>query len=196
MNEKEDIKKQLKLKNKEIYLKKLNLDLDNNLEVLVLTIDNLLNTIKTSLVKKIINIEESFQNHQDIQTDVDNFLELYREQILTLLDDKKSFVQNIIVIEDNLVNYKNNLEDNYLIFKEKIETFSNDKIKILTSSLTKDIEDKFTIKRLSDFLTNIFLLNLNNKILDCVKSRDVILMNTFNETYLKYLELNKNTIGV
>ena len=196
MNEKEDIKKQLKLKNKEIYLKKLNLDLDNNLEVLVLTIDNLLNTIKTSLVKKIINIEESFQNHQDIQTDVDNFLELYREQILTLLDDKKSFVQNIIVIEDNLVNYKNNLEDNYLIFKEKIETFSNDKIKILASSLTKDIEDKFTIKRLSDFLTNIFLLNLNNKILDCVKSRDVILMNTFNETYLKYLELNKNTIGV
>lgn len=47
-----DIKDQLKKKNKEIYLNKLNFDLDNNLEVLVLTIDNLLSFMKDNLVKK------------------------------------------------------------------------------------------------------------------------------------------------
>ena len=35
-----------------------------------------------------------------------------------------------------------------------------------------------------------------NKILDIIRNRDIILINTFQETYLKYLELNKNTIGV
>ena len=56
MNDNEDVKDQLKIKNKEIYLNKLNLDLDNNLEVLVLTVDNLLNTNKEMLIKKIIDI--------------------------------------------------------------------------------------------------------------------------------------------
>ena len=53
MNE-EDIRKQLKEKNKEIYLNKLNLDLTNNLEVLVLTIDNLLNN-SLHIINKIID---------------------------------------------------------------------------------------------------------------------------------------------
>ena len=53
MNDNEDVKDQLKIKNKEIYLNKLNLDLDNNLEVLVLTVDNLLNTNKEMLIKKL-----------------------------------------------------------------------------------------------------------------------------------------------
>ena len=64
MNDNEDVKDQLKIKNKEIYLNKLNLDLDNNLEVLVLTVDNLLNTNKEMLIKKIIDIEESFLNQE------------------------------------------------------------------------------------------------------------------------------------
>lgn len=70
MNDNEDVKDQLKIKNKEIYLNKLNLDLDNNLEVLVLTVDNLLNTNKEMLIKKIIDIEESFLNQELIEEKV------------------------------------------------------------------------------------------------------------------------------
>ena len=62
--------------------------------------------------------------------------------------------------------------------------------------LLNDINDKFKQKRLKDYLENIFIINLNNKILDIIRNRDIILINTFQETYLKYLELNKNTIGV
>ena len=196
MNEFEDIKKQLKVKNKEIYMNKLNLDLDNNLEVLVLTIDNVLTFIKNDAIKKILDIKESFLENEKIKVNMDKFIDSYRDNLMNLLDDKKNNLKNILVIHDDLEICKTNLNDNYLSLKTKLEQYSTDNIIKLENELKEIFEDKFKIKRLNDYLNNIFKVNLNNKILDVIKNRDVILLNTFNETYLKYLELNKNTVGV
>ena len=62
--------------------------------------------------------------------------------------------------------------------------------------MNKELKSEFKKNRLKEYLTTIFLINLNMKVLDTMKNRDIILINTFEETYLKYLELNKNTIGV
>lgn len=196
MNEFEDIKKQLEVKNKEIYINKLNLDLDNNLEVLVLTIDNVLTFIKNDAIKKILDIKESFLENEKIKVNMDKFIDSYRDNLMNLLDDKKTNLKNVLVIHDDLEICKTNLNDNYLSLKTKLEEYSTDNIIKLENELKEIFEDKFKIKRLSDYLNNIFKVNLNNKILDVIKNRDVILLNTFNETYLKYLELNKNTVGV
>jgi len=192
----EDIKKQLEVKNKEIYKNKLNLDLDNNLEVLVLTIDNLLNLMTKESIKKILEIEESFINHDKIEKYIDAFMNSYRENLMTLLDDKKSNLLNVIVIHDDLEICKNNINDNYLNIKNKLNDLSKDIVLTLEEELRQLFDNNFKIKRLNDYLNNIFIVNLNNKILDIIKNRDIILINTFNETYLKYLELNKNTVGV
>lgn len=196
MNENEDVKDQLKIKNKEIYLNKLNLDLDNNLEVLVLTVDNLLNTNKEMLIKKIIDIEESFLNQELIEEKVSSFFEQYRVEFMNLLDNKKLDLKNTIIIHDDLEICKNNIQDNYFSLEKQIKEFTCQEIKQLEKLLLNDINDKFKQKRLKDYLENIFIINLNNKILDIIRNRDIILINTFQETYLKYLELNKNTIGV
>ena len=196
MNESEDIKKQLEVKNKEIYINKLSFDLNNNLEVLVLTIDNLLNSLKKEAIKKILEIEESFFNRENIQLKITNFIELYRQSMMDELDLKKSNLENIIVIHDDLEVCKTNLQDNYLSFKSKLDDFSNSHVKNLEESLKQEFDDKFKLKRLNEYLNKIFIVNLNQKILSIIKNRDLILMNTFNETYLKYLELNKNTVGV
>ncbi|MBQ8472501.1 MAG: hypothetical protein IJ501_03255 [Bacilli bacterium] len=196
MNESIDIKKQLEVKNKEIYMNKLNLDLDNNLEVLVLTIDNLLNYITSDVTKKIIEIEESFSLTEEIQDNVNKFINIYRDNLMNLLEIKKNNLQNVLVIQDDLEICRDNLNDNYLNLKNNLEDFSKENISSLVNDLKKVIEDSFKRKRLKDYLNNIFIINLNKKILDIIKNRDVILMNTFNETYLKYLELNKNTVGV
>ena len=196
MNESIDIKKQLEVKNKEIYMNKLNLDLDNNLEVLVLTIDNLLNYITSDVTKKIIEIEESFSLTEEIQDNVNKFINTYRDNLMNLLEIKKNNLQNVLVIQDDLEICRDNLNDNYLNLKNNLEDFSKENISSLVNDLKKVIEDSFKRKRLKDYLNNIFIINLNKKILDIIKNRDVILMNTFNETYLKYLELNKNTVGV
>ena len=196
MNDNEDVKDQLKIKNKEIYLNKLNLDLDNNLEVLVLTVDNLLNTNKEMLIKKIIDIEESFLNQELIEEKVSSFFEQYRVEFMNLLDNKKLDLKNTIIIHDDLEICKNNIKDNYFSLEKQIKEFTSQEIKQLEKLLLNDINDKFKQKRLKDYLENIFIINLNNKILDIIRNRDIILINTFQETYLKYLELNKNTIGV
>ena len=196
MRESIDIKKQLEVKNKEIYRNKLNFDLDNNLEVLVLTIDNLLNLMTSNAIKKLLEIEEGFSNSDNIQQNVNNFMESYRENLMNLLDDKKSKIQNIIVIDNDLEVCKNNLNDNYLNFKTNLEIFSLENIKVLEDELKKYFDNDFKNKCLSLYLNEIFIVNLNQKILDIIKNRDIILMNTFKETYLKYLELNKNTVGV
>lgn len=191
-----DIKDQLKKKNKEIYLNKLNFDLDNNLEVLVLTIDNLLSFMKDNLVKKIIDIEEDFQDKENILENVNIFFEAYRNNLMNILDNKKDNLQNVIVVHDDLEVCKQNIKDNYLTLKETLETFSNKEIDNLVKSLNEELKSEFKKNRLKEYLTTIFLTNLNTKVLDTMKNRDIILMNTFEETYLKYLELNKNTIGV
>ena len=196
MNETIDIKKQLEVKNKEIYMNKLNLDLDNNLEVLVLTIDNLLSFITNETIKRILEIKESSQKKEEIKENVQKFIDAYRENLMTLLDTKKTDLENLLVIHNDLEICKNNLKDNYLNLKTSIEEFSIDNILGLEKSLQEDTFDNFKIKRLNDYLNNIFIINLNKKVLDIIKNRDVILMNTFHETYLKYLELNKNTVGV
>ena len=196
MNDNEDVKDQLKIKNKEIYLNKLNLDLDNNLEVLVLTVDNLLNTNKEMLIKKIIDIEESFLNQELIEEKVSSFFEQYRVEFMNLLDNKKLDLKNTIIIHDDLEICKNNIQDNCFSLEKQIKEFTSQEIKQLEKLLLNDINDKFKQKRLKDYLENIFIINLNNKILDIIRNRDIILINTFQETYLKYLELNKNTIGV
>ena len=102
MNEKDDIKKQLEVKNKEIYLNKLKLDVDNNMEVLVLAIDNLLTTLSHELTLKVIDIAESFRDKKEMEEDIKVFMNDYREILMKLLDDKKSFLQNNLVIEDDL----------------------------------------------------------------------------------------------
>lgn len=191
-----DIKDQLKKKNKEIYLNKLNFDLDNNLEVLVLTIDNLLSFMKDNLVKKIIDIEEDFQDKESILENVNIFFEAYRNNLMNILDTKKVDLQNVIVVHDDLDVCKQNIKDNYLTLKETLETFSKKEIDNLVKSLNKELKSEFKKNRLKEYLTTIFLINLNMKVLDTMKNRDIILINTFEETYLKYLELNKNTIGV
>lgn len=196
MSNSEDIKKQLKIKNKEIYQNKLNLDLDNNLEVLVLTIDNYLQKVQNDSTEKILEIEESFFNQEKIQESISIFLNLYRENLMMLIDLKKENLQNILIIQDNLENCRDNLLSNYNNIKTNLYEFSSKNIKTLKEGLNEQMDSSFKKKRLEDYLENIFLSNLNNKVLDIIKTRDIILLNTFEETYLKYLELNKNTIGV
>lgn len=191
-----DIKKQLEIKNKEIYKNKLNLDLDNNLDVLVLTIDNLLNFKSLETIKKIVEIEEGFQNQINIKARIEKFIYNYRINLMNLLDDKKNKIIDILLKEDELDNLKKIIEEDYLDIINKIEVFSKDNIILLEKELKEEIQNEFKRKRLNDYLNNIFINNLNEKVFDIIKNRDLILLNTWKETYLKYLELNKNTVGV
>ena len=193
MNE-EDIRSQLKEKNKEIYLNKLNLDLTNNLEVLVLTIDNILNNINNNTKDRVMGITESFQNETIIKEIINNFIEDYRKYLMELIDNKKKTVEKEFKEDKN--DLKSRLNELNQDIEEKLNNYFLENIDKLIDKITNLYTDSFCNFRIKEYLKNIFKENLNNKIIDTLKNRDIILLNTFKETYLKYQDLNKNTIGV
>ena len=195
MNE-EDIKKQLEVKNKEIYLNKLNLDLDNNLEVLVLTIDNLLKIQSEELQKKIIEIAESFQDEKVFKQKITEFMNSYNDYLMNLFEQKKIKLKENLEIDTDILKNQKKVQE---LYDKTSLTIEDDTIKLidnLANSLQEYFDTDFKIQRLNTYLSNIFLKNLNNKVLDIIRNRDIILINTYKETYLKYLELNKNTVGI
>ena len=192
----EDIKKQFEVKNQEIYLNKLNLDLDNNLEVLVLTIDNLLKIQNDELNNKIIEISEEFLNEDNYNDKITYFINNYSNYLMNLFKDKKQKMQDNLKIDTNIETYKKILKEIYLNITLSLDKESSLMINKLEKEIDNYLDTNFKVQRLNAYLENIFIKNLNNKIYDIIKNRDVILINTFNETYLKYLELNKNTVGL
>ena len=195
MNE-EDIKKQLEVKNKEIYLNKLNLDLDNNLEVLVLTIDNLLKIQSEELQKKIIEIAESFQDEKVFKQKITEFMNSYNDYLMNLFEQKKLKLKENLEIDTDILKNQKKVQE---LYDKTALTIEDDTIKLidnLANNLHEYFDTDFKIQRLNTYLSNIFLKNLNNKVLDIIRNRDIILINTYKETYLKYLELNKNTVGI
>ena len=191
----EDIKKQLEEKNKEIYLKKLNLDLENNLEVLKLTIDNLLEKVSEESTKNVLGIAETFQKKDEINECINNYLNSYHDIFIRELELKKKSIEDILLIK-KIDEYKEFLKEISNKFIDKIEKESLNNIDSLEKKLKEKFDDLLYQERIEDYLKNIFLENLNQKVKDTIKGRDIILLNTFKETYLKYLELNKNTIGI
>lgn len=191
----EDIRKQLKEKNKEIYLNKLNLDLTNNLEVLVLTIDNLLNNISRDTISKILGITESFQNQNIIESNINKFIDEYRAFLITLIDNKKENIETYYKENADLSDFKDKIKEINYNIKEKLDTNFDKNINKLITEITNLYKDEFCKFRITEYLKNIFKENINHKIIDTINSRDIILLNTFKETYQKYLDLNKNTIG-
>jgi len=195
MNE-EDIRSQLKEKNKEIYLNKLSLDLTNNLEVLVLSVDNLLNNISRDTKNKVLGIAESFQNEKIVKENISNFIENYRIFLMTLLDTKKEKIEALYKENDNIDTYKTKIKEINIDIMNKLDNYFKENINNLIDEIISNYDDSFCNLRIREYLKNIFKENLNNKILDIINSRDIILLNTFKESFQKYLELNKNTIGV
>lgn len=195
MNE-EDIKKQLEVKNKEIYLNKLNLDLDNNLEVLVLTIDNLLKIQSEELQKKIIEIAESFQDEKVFKQKITEFMNSYNDYLMNLFEQKKIKLKENLEIDTDILKNQKKVQELYDKTSLTIEDDTSKLIDNLANNLQEYFDTDFKIQRLNTYLSNIFLKNLNNKVLDIIRNRDIILINTYKETYLKYLELNKNTVGI
>ncbi|MBR3660380.1 MAG: hypothetical protein IKN63_00555 [Bacilli bacterium] len=194
MNE-EDIKKQLQEKNKEIYLNKLNLDLANNLEVLVLSIENLLNNISEYSINRILKITESFGNQSIIKENINSFLENYRTNLMKLLEDKKINLEQLFIKTEDISIYDKNLKEIKINITNELNNYYQNNIEKLIKEITKLYNDSFCNLRIEEYLRNVLKDNLNNKIGDVINNRDIILLNTFKESYLKYQELNKNTIG-
>ena len=195
MNE-EDVKEQLKEKNKEIYLNKLNLDLTNNIEVLKLTLENFLNNKCDNIKNRILNIVESFQKEKIIDEKVKEFLEKYRENLFKIIELKQKKLELEFTKTININEYKNNINiSNSKIINNINEYYEKNKEELM-EEITNLFDNKLCKVRIKDYFNTILKKEMEDKIMYIINSRDLILLNTIKESYLKYLELNEKTVGI
>ena len=191
---KEDIKKQLESKNKEIYLNKLNLDLDNNVEVLVLILNNLFINVKDNSVKVVLGLVEGFEQEELISNIIENFLSKYQKKIMSLINIKIENLRKSFTVDNILNEYRDNMVKENKKIKQEIIDYGKDEVIKLIGDLINISDNELYKKRIDKYFKNIFINSLCDKIIDVLVNRDIILINTFQESYLKYLDLNSKTI--
>ena len=96
MNSNVDVLKQLEVKNREIYLNKLVIDLDNNLDVLSITVNNIVNLFTNEMINKILEIENGTMNRSKISTHVEAFQEKFKDQLIVMLHERKTKMESLL----------------------------------------------------------------------------------------------------
>lgn len=192
MNNNIDVLKQLEVKNKEIYLNKLNIDLDNNLDILSITIANITNLFANEMINKILEIEGGIFNKNKISTCVISFHEKIKDQLIAMFYERKTKLEETLKDIDN-INYKEMITKETELIISKIDAYYNDNINNLCNEIGIDY-DEFNLKRLSDYLKINYYEKFMLKIKECLNNTNIILINNYNESYKKFQELNEKTL--
>ena len=205
-----DISKMFKEKNKEVFKNSLTLEMERNLESLKNTTDNSvsLEINKLFLFFKTFFIENSINYKKE---DLLGFLYRERKTLNDLINNK--IEEKKIKIKEEFINNKETdedvLDENYLdkyFDKLNIETEKiNEELDLLltneiTINFSSELSKKYTLKtpeqleRINSRVNVLFKNNIITKIKEQIKFRDESLKNMANESFNKYLDLNKKTI--
>ena len=193
MNNNVDVLKELAVKNKEIYLNKLEIDLDNNEENILITIENIINLFTKEVTDKILEIENNTLLSHEASKEVISFHKTIHEKIKIIVKNRNDVIrEQIKKIEEN--NYQDILNNETEKLIEEIQKVYQDNIDNLINNITKR-SNIFTEKRLNDYLKILNYERFIKKIKESITNLDVILYNNYLESERKYNELNKKIIN-
>lgn len=183
---------ELELKNKQIYLNKLLIDLDNNYDVLIITLDNFHNLFNQELNEKIPEILSSTFQKENISKNITNFALLLKSSLIKLINDKKNRLKEETNNIEN-IKYRELMEQETIIIINKISKIYKKNV----TNLINDIINEYTInekERIEDYLININFDKYIKKIEETIKNMDNILYNNYQESLNKYHDLNEKTL--
>jgi len=192
MNSNVDVLKQLEVKNREIYLNKLVIDLDNNLDVLSITVNNIVNLFTNEMINKILEIENGTMNRSKISTHVEAFQEKFKDQLIVMLHERKTKMESLLKDIDQET-YTEKLKEESQNIIHQIGKYYQNNIDTLYNQINTDY-DEFNLKRLNDYLKENYYEKIILKLKESFNNTDIILINNYKESYQKYLELNKKTL--
>ena len=186
-----DVLHEIEVKNKEIFINKLNLDLDNNNEILSISCDNLISLFKEETINKIFDIEKSMINKENITLSVNNFYDIILTKMKELISLRyTNLKEKITLIDNNYIDLLDNEKNNIL---EGIKKCFFDNVDVLIRNISIKYNGN-DIERVSDYLKTINYEKLINKITELFNNTNMILLNNYNESLNKYNELNAKTI--
>ena len=184
--------KQLEVKNREIYLNKLVIDLDNNLDILSITVNNIINLFTNEMINKILEIENGTMNRSKISTHVEAFQEKFKDQIMIMIHERKTKLE-LLIKDIDKIEYETKIKEESLNIINKIDEYYQNNIDNLYNQINTDY-DEFDLKRLNDYLKENNYNKIVLKVKESLNNTDIILINNYKESYQKYLELNEKTL--
>ena len=192
MNSNVDVLKQLEVKNREIYLNKLVIDLDNNLDVLSITVNNIVNLFTNEMINKILEIENGTMNRSKISTHVEAFQEKFKHKLIVMLHERKTKMESLLKDVDQ-EKYTEKLKEESQNIIHQIGKYYQNNIDTFYNQVNTDY-DEFNLKRLNDYLKENYYEKIILKLKESFNNTDIILINNYKESYQKYLELNEKTL--
>ena len=203
-----DISKMFRDKNKEILTNSLTLEMERNLETLKNTTDN---CVSLEINKLFLFFKKYFEEIG---------IEIKKEDILGVLYREKKEINDIVNSE--IDKKKNNIKDEFFsreteevltedYLKDYCEFLKNETERInneidiqlskeITTNFSPEIIKKYKLEkeeyaeRIHSRIDILFKDNIISRVKDQISFRDESLKNMMNESYKKYLELNKSTV--
>ena len=191
-----------KEKNEKILFDKLLLDIDNNFDSLLLTINNKIALSTPKLIKKVNDILFNYQIDYDLKslTELLNQeVEKINKMVVDLLELKKTKLKEAIQNASSFTTseFDTDIDESTKKFREEFDVSMNKAIYLdLSGAISKNYNLKEeAINDLNAYLNN-YDMSVSNAIIDSIEYRDNTLKNITKETYNKYIELNNKTANL
>ena len=185
MVDSQDILKELEIKNREIYLNKLNVDLDNNYEILEITLNNMFTLYKEEMFNKMTFLGA---NKELVSNYLDKFINDLENKILSLIKNKITVLKNSVNDIDNIA-YKEIIDDETIKCLSRFKLYYDN----LINELINNIENKDN-ERMNEYLKTINYEKIFNKFKEVLINMDTILYNNYLESIEKFNNLNEKTL--
>lgn len=192
MNSDIDVLKELEVKNREIYLNKLHIDLDNNLEILLITIENMISLFTNEVTSKIMELNTLNCNRNELENEVLAFHIVIKDELINLVNNRNSHLKGKILNIDS-INYKDILAQETKGLMEKLSSMYSENVTLLIDKIMNKFNG-FDKQRLDLYLKVLNYEKFINKVKEAINNMDIILYNNYRESYQKFLNLNAKTL--
>lgn len=189
-----EIKEMFLKKNKEIIKNKLALDIDNNIDSLLATIENIIYLEFGIYKEKILNIEKI--NTEKVSCILNDYQKYLNDKTKELINIKKDAYSSFI----NGNNLDKGINEYETILDDTTNDIDNKLLNLIMIYIEENIISKIALEewylnnvnRINYYLNEKLGKDLFDKVILQLRDRDKIIYNNAQESYEKYLILNNN----
>ena len=194
MNSDNDVINELRIKNQELYINKLIIDLENAMESLLIFFNNYCDTLSKEMVMVLNSSLDSPDNssQKEMMTQlVDSFLSLIKDKLNVIVKDRLTVIKSNIANIDTF-NYEKKLNNESLIIANGISEYYNENIYMLIDEI-KEITSKHQLD-VKDYLLNSVYLKLMNTLKDKLMYSIKLINNNYDENTTMLQSINQKTL--
>ncbi len=181
-----DVLKQLEVKNHEIFINKLNIDLDNYFQNLDITIKDIVNKLRNELDLALVSL--SIENNGAFNP----FFDAINEKIVSLNVNRLNTLKNTIQEIDE-VNYEEIVNNDSKLFIQELSAFYLNNVTNLINEVTMNL-DEFKKKRITDYLKESFYQKFTSRISETLIFNNKVLINNYLANCERLESINQKTL--